>query len=48
MLEQRHNRNIDGMHFTLGSVAGHGSAKGLDLREDLALVRAALLYADGI
>ena len=37
-----------GLHFTVGSAAGHGSAGALDLREDLALVKASLLYADRV
>jgi hypothetical protein len=36
------------LHFTIGSAAGHGSSEVLDLREDLALVKATLLYADGV
>lgn len=32
----------------MGSAAGHGSAGTLDLREDLALVKASLLYADRV
>ncbi len=32
----------------MGSAAGHGSAGALDLREDLALVKASLLYADRV
>src|SRR5215211_3166428 len=37
-----------GVHFTIGSAAGHDSAETLDLREDLALVKASLLYADRV
>lgn len=37
-----------GLHFTVGSAAGHDSAGGIDLREDLALVKAPLLYADRV
>ncbi len=37
-----------GVHFTIGSAAGHDSAGTLDLREDLALVKASLLYADRV
>jgi hypothetical protein len=48
MSEQTHNRDNNGLHLTIGSAAGHDSAEGLDLREDLVLVKAALLYADGV
>jgi hypothetical protein len=37
-----------GLHFTIGSVAGHDSPQELNLREDLAMVKAALLYADQV
>jgi hypothetical protein len=37
-----------GLHFTVGSAAGHNSAGTLDLREDLAVVKASLLYADHV
>jgi hypothetical protein len=37
-----------GLHFTVGSAAGHDSAVSLDLQEDLALVKASLLYADRV
>jgi hypothetical protein len=37
-----------GLHFTVGSAAGHDSAGSLDLREDLALVKASLLNADRV
>jgi hypothetical protein len=37
-----------GLHFTVGSAAGHDSAESLDLQEDLALVKASLLYADRV
>ena len=40
--------SADGLHFTVGSAAGHGSPGSLDLREDLALVKASLLYADRV
>ena len=36
------------MHFTIGSAAAHDSSTAVDLREDLALVKATLLYADGV
>ncbi len=36
------------LHFTIGSAAGHASSGDLDLREDLALVKATLLYADRV
>lgn len=36
------------MHFTVASTAGHHSSEGLDLSEDLALVKASLLYADKV
>jgi len=36
------------LHFTIGSAAGHGFSGDLDLQEDLALVKATLLYADGV
>jgi hypothetical protein len=36
------------IHFTIGSAAGHDSTGGLGLREDLALAKAALLYADHV
>lgn len=36
------------MHFTIGSAAGYDSVGELDLREDLALVKATLLYADRV
>jgi hypothetical protein len=36
------------LHFTIGSAAGHGSSGNLDLSEDLALVKATLLYADRV
>ena len=37
-----------GLHFTIGSAAGHDSPRALDLREDLALAKATLLYADHV
>ena len=37
-----------GLHFTVASSAGHDSSKSLDLSEDLALVKASLLYADRV
>jgi hypothetical protein len=37
-----------GLHFTIGSAAGHDSPGALDLREDLALAKATLLYADHV
>jgi hypothetical protein len=37
-----------GIHFTIGSAAGHDSPGALDLREDLALAKATLLYADRV
>jgi hypothetical protein len=37
-----------GLHFTVGSATGHDSAGSLDLQEDLALVKASLLYADRV
>lgn len=37
-----------GLHFTIGSAAGHDSPNDLDLSEDLALVKATLLYADRV
>ena len=36
------------MHFTIGSAAGHDSPQELDLREDLAMVKVGLLYADQV
>jgi hypothetical protein len=36
------------LHFTIGSAAGYDSAGELDLQEDLALVKATLLYADRV
>lgn len=36
------------MHFTVGSAAGHSASGNLDLIEDLALVKATLLYADRV
>jgi hypothetical protein len=36
------------LHFTIGSAAGHESSDGLDLSEDLTLVKATLLYADHV
>ena len=36
------------MHFTVASAAGHDSSGKLDLGEDLALVKASLLYADRV
>ncbi len=36
------------IHFTIGSAAGHDSPGTLDLREDLALAKATLLYADHV
>lgn len=41
-------RSPETIHFTIGSAAGHDSTGGLDLREDLALAKAALLYADHV
>jgi hypothetical protein len=41
-------REKDGIHFTVGSAAGHGSSGPLDLREDLNLAKASLLYADRV
>jgi hypothetical protein len=38
----------DGIHFTVGSAAGHESSGSLDLREDLNLAKASLLYADRV
>lgn len=40
--------NRSEIHFTIGSAAGHDSPGTLDLREDLALAKAALLYADHV
>lgn len=37
-----------GVHFTVASSAGHRSSERLDLSEDLALVKASLLYADQV
>jgi len=37
-----------GLHFTVASSAGHDSPGILDLSEDLALVKASLLYADKV
>lgn len=39
---------MDGLHFTVASAAGHDSPGSLDLSEDLALVKASLLYADKV
>jgi hypothetical protein len=36
------------LHFTVASSAGHHSSERLDLSEDLALVKASLLYADRV
>lgn len=36
------------LHFTIGSAAGHDSSGSLDLHQDLALVKATLLYADRV
>ena len=44
----RERDNDGGVHFTIGSAAGHGTSGDLDLTEDLALVKATLLYADRI
>lgn len=41
-------RTAGGLHFTIGSAAGHDSPNDLDLSEDLALVKATLLYADRV
>ena len=38
----------DGLHFTVASTAGRRSPGRLDLGEDLALVKASLLYADKV
>ncbi len=38
----------EGVHFTIGSAAGHAGSGGLDLTKDLALVKATLLYADRV
>lgn len=38
----------EGLHFTVASAAGHNSPGKLDLSEDLALVKASLLYADKV
>jgi hypothetical protein len=38
----------NGLHFTVASAAGHHSPAKLDLGEDLALVKASLLYADKV
>ena len=38
----------NGLHFTVASAAGHHSPNKLDLSEDLALVKASLLYADKV
>ena len=38
----------EGLHFTVASTAGHRSPDKLDLSEDLALVKASLLYADKV
>ncbi len=45
MAEGGRNRG-EGLHFTIGSAAGHDPSGDLDLRQDLALVKATLLYAD--
>lgn len=37
--------NGGGLHFTIGSAAGYDSSGRLDLRQDLALAKATLLYA---
>src|SRR5215207_8099269 len=37
-----------GLHFTVASTAGRHSSERLDLSEDLALVKASLLYADQV
>jgi hypothetical protein len=38
----------EGVHFTVTSAAGHNSPRVLDLSQDLALVKASLLYADKV
>jgi hypothetical protein len=48
ILTKRKHDKGGGIHFTVGTVAGHDSAEGLDLRKDLALVKASLLYADSV
>lgn len=42
------DRAEGGLHFTVASSAGHQSSARLDLSEDLALVKASLLYADQV
>jgi hypothetical protein len=49
LAERTRDRGRSGeLHLTIGSAAGHDSAGELDLREDLALVKATLLYADRV
>lgn len=45
-MSERERGRSGGLHFTIGSAAGHDSSGGLDLRQDLALAKATLLYAD--
>jgi hypothetical protein len=47
-LAERGRDRGGGLHFTIGSAAGHDSSGDLDLRQDLALVKATLLYADQV
>ncbi|MDP9478310.1 MAG: hypothetical protein M3R38_21960 [Actinomycetota bacterium] len=44
----RQRGNDGAVHFTIGSAAGHRTSGNLDLTQDLALVKATLLYADRV
>ncbi len=44
----RQRGNGGAVHFTIGSAAGHRTSAKLDLTQDLALVKATLLYADRV
>ncbi len=44
----RQRGNNGAVHFTIGSAAGHRASGKLDLTQDLALVKATLLYADRV
>ncbi len=44
----RQRGNDGAVHFTIGSAAGHRTSGKLDLTQDLALVKATLLYADRV
>lgn len=44
----RQRGNEEAVHFTIGSAAGHRTSGEFDLTQDLALVKATLLYADRV